>query len=147
VNSPEIVYRFDEFDFDVSLYARQVAPANDSADHVTSIRIRKDDRSPDWQIVRGAKDGPIIEHDDGPALFPSRLGQAARFGWQTPDGDANFQTNWIGARGFASLVLRVLGRRTRLARAFQLRGVFDRERHGIPIMNGPTHMGLRAPSE
>ena len=44
VNVPEIVYGFDEFDFDVTLHAGQVAPADDTADHVTSLRIRKDNR-------------------------------------------------------------------------------------------------------
>src|SRR4029077_6199188 len=147
VNAPEIVYRFEEFDFNISLYARQVTPAHNSADHVTSTRIRKDDRLSDRQIIRAAKNRPIVEHNDGPSVFPNRLGQAACFGWQTSDGDGNFQTDGIGTRGLAGLVLRILGRRTRLARAVQVRGVFDRKRHGIPIMNGPTHRGLRAPSE
>ena len=39
MNAPEIIYRFEEFDFDVALDARQIAPADDLADHVTSLRI------------------------------------------------------------------------------------------------------------
>jgi hypothetical protein len=147
MNAPEIVDWFNEFDFDVSLNARQVTPANDSADHVSSVRIRKYDRPADLKIVCRAKDSSIIEHDDGSALFPNRLGQAARLGRQTPDGDANFQTDGIRTRGFAGLIRRILRRRTRLTRAVNLGGVFDRLRHGIPIMNGPTHRRSRAPSE
>jgi hypothetical protein len=146
VNAPEIVYGFKEFDFHVSLYARQVAPADDPADHITSIWIRKDDRLPDRHIVCAAKDRPIIEHDNGPALFPNRLGQAIRFVRQTSNGDANFQTDGIGTRGLPGLVLRILGRGAWLARAVQLRGVFHRKRHGIPIMDGRAHKGMRAPS-
>jgi hypothetical protein len=99
---------------------------------------------PDRHIFRAANDRAIVEHNDGPGLFPNRLGQAPRFAGQTADGDANFQTDGIGTWGLASLILRILGRRTRFARAVRTRGIFDRKRHGIPIMNGPTDRGLRA---
>jgi hypothetical protein len=101
----------------------------------------------DRHIVRAAKDCPVIEHNDGPALFPNRLRQAVGFVRQAPNSDPNFQTNWIGTRRLAGFIFRVLGSRTRLARAIHSRGVFDRKCHGIPIMNGHAHRDMRAPSE
>lgn len=136
MNVPEVVYRFHEFDFDVSLHAGQVSPADDAADHVAPIRIRKDNRQSDRHIVRAAKDCPVIEHNDGPALFPNRLGHAARLVRQATNGDANFQTHRIGTRGLAGFVFRALRGRTRLVWVIHSRGVFDRKCHGIPIMNG-----------
>jgi len=102
---------------------------------------------PGRQIQRASKDRPVIEHNDSFPVFPNRLDLPACFVRQTADGDVDFQANWIRTRGKSGIVLRILGRRTRLARAIQVRGVFYSERHGIPIMNGPTHRGLRAPSE
>jgi hypothetical protein len=145
MNVPEIVDGLEEFDFHVSLDARQIPPAHDPADDIASIRIGKDDGLPNGQIVCGAKDGPVIEHDNGLALFPNRLSQAARFRWQTSNGDGKFQTDGVASRGLAYLVFRVLGRRARLARAIRVRGVFDRKRHGIPIMNGPHAHELAVP--
>jgi hypothetical protein len=109
MNVPEIVDRLQKFDFHVSLDIRQIPPAHNAADDIASVRIGKDDRLPNGQIIRGSKDCSVIEHDDGPALFPNRLGQATRFGRQTSDGDCDFQTNGIGTGRLACHIVRILG--------------------------------------
>jgi hypothetical protein len=147
MNPPEIIYRLDKFDFHVSLKAWHVPRANDSADDVPPVRVRKNHGLPHGQIVRISEDCAIVEHNDGPALFSNRLGRATRFIRQAPDGDYDLEAYRIGTRRLTGFVFGILIRRTRLPCAGHFGWVFDGRSHCIPIMNGPTHEGLRAPSE
>ena len=142
MNTPEIIDRLEEFDFDISLYSWEISPLDNSANHVTPLRVRDDHGLPGRQGVRKTENRPIVKDNDRSTLFSrgSRCqGRIIVLPRQTSDCHGNLKTNRIGSRRFARLnrlIFGVLRKRTGLARVIQFGGFFDRQRHGVPIMIG-----------
>src|SRR5258708_4610082 len=150
MNLPEIIYWLDEFDFNVALDVGEIPAADNAANYIPPMMIRKDHRLARGQRIRHPKHAAIVEHNDGPAFFTHRAVGPCTIGFlagQTSDSDGHFEANWIGSRRLPVRVFSVLGSRSRLGHAGQFGGVFDRERHGTPIMVRRTPIGTHAPPE
>jgi hypothetical protein len=74
VDAPEIVYWLDEFDLDVSLYGWKISRAGHSANDITPLRVRNDDRLAGRKIACNPQNRSVVEHNHSSGFFPVGLG-------------------------------------------------------------------------
>jgi len=74
VDAPEIICWLDEFNLDISLYGWKISRASNSANDITPLRVRKDDRLSRREIACNPQNRSVVEHNHGFGFFPGGLG-------------------------------------------------------------------------